>query len=158
MSYQGRNSLSRPKFSSLKPLKNYFTNESELYNQLINDPDGYLIISILISIDNEEYDRNGQPEGRFGITGLKASLINTGLFNNRFTPANTWRPFSNLADRSPITINPNFENPISSFDACKSPNGEAGICAPGNICSLFGGRPSGSCVLGKVCCISKSKN
>jgi hypothetical protein len=36
MSYQGRNSLSRPKFSSLKPLKNYFTNESELYNQLIN--------------------------------------------------------------------------------------------------------------------------
>lgn len=40
MSYQGRNSLSRPKFSSLKPLKNYFTNESELYNQLINYPDG----------------------------------------------------------------------------------------------------------------------
>ncbi|EFX82915.1 hypothetical protein DAPPUDRAFT_240663 [Daphnia pulex] len=131
MSYQGRNSLSRPKFSSLKPLKNYFTNEN-----------------------NEEYDRNGQPEGRYGIAGLKASLINTGLFNNRFTPANTWRPFSNLADRSPITINPNFENPISSFDACKSPNGEAGICAPGNICSLFGGRPSGSCVLGKVCCIN----
>jgi hypothetical protein len=40
MSYQGRNSLSRPKFSSLKPLKNYFTNESELCNQLINYPDG----------------------------------------------------------------------------------------------------------------------
>ena len=113
----------------------------------------------ILKIDDAEYNtynRNSQPEGRYGIGGLKASLINTGLFNNRFPPANTWNPFSGLANKSPISINPNFESPISSFDACTSPNGESGICAPGNICALFGGRPSGSCLLGKVCCISKS--
>nr|CAH0107939.1 unnamed protein product [Daphnia galeata] len=103
---------------------------------------------------NNENDINQQVEGRISLGGLKASLINTRLFNNRFTPANTWNPFSGLANKSPISINPNFENPISSFDACTSPNGESGICAPGNICSLFGGRPSGSCIFGKVCCIN----
>ncbi|KAI9559208.1 hypothetical protein GHT06_015997 [Daphnia sinensis] len=100
---------------------------------------------------NEE---NDQPEGRFALGGLGASLINTGVFNNRFTPANTWRPFSNLANRVPVTVNPNFNSPLSNFDACTSPSGDAGICAPGSVCSLFGGRPSGSCILGKVCCIN----
>nr|CAH0107938.1 unnamed protein product [Daphnia galeata] len=110
VSYQGRNSLNRPKFNTIKPLKNYFSNDNDAeYNT---------------------YNRNSQPEGRYGIGGLKASLINTGLFNNRFPPANTWNPFSGLANKSPISINPNFENPISSFDACTSPNGESGICAP----------------------------
>ncbi|EFX72898.1 hypothetical protein DAPPUDRAFT_325654 [Daphnia pulex] len=100
--------------------------------------------------DDEE---NIHAEGRLG-GGLGANLINTGLFNNRFTPANTWRPFANLANRIPITVNPNFDNPLATFDACTAPSGDAGICAPGNICSLFGGRPSGSCILGKVCCIN----
>ncbi|XP_046458991.1 uncharacterized protein LOC124205588 [Daphnia pulex] len=102
----------------------------------------------------KNYDNNQQAEGRLALGGLKASLINAGLFNNRFTPANTWRPFSNLANKSPVSLNPNLENSISTFDGCTSPNGESGICAPGNICALFGGRPSGSCLLGKVCCIN----
>ena len=106
----------------------------------------------LVKTENDE-EENNQAEGRLG--GLGANLINTGLFNNRFTPANTWRPFSNLANRIPISYNPNYDNPLDTFDACTSPSGDAGICAPGNICSLFGGRPSGSCILGKVCCISK---
>jgi hypothetical protein len=110
-------------------------------------------IKELLQIENDEEDYN-TAEGRLG-GGLGANLINTGLFNNRFTPANTWRPFANLANRIPITVNPNFDNPLATFDACTSPSGDAGICAPGNICSLFGGRPSGSCILGKVCCISK---
>jgi hypothetical protein len=98
---------------------------------------------------------NNEAEGRL-VGGLGANLINTGIFNNRFTPANTWRPFANLGNRIPVSVNPNFDNPLATFDACTSPSGDAGICAPGNICSLFGGRPSGSCILGKVCCISKS--
>uniref|UniRef100_A0A0N8BNF5 CUB domain-containing protein n=2 Tax=Daphnia magna TaxID=35525 RepID=A0A0N8BNF5_9CRUS len=100
---------------------------------------------------NEE---NDQPEGRFALGGLGANIINTGLFNNRFTPANTWRPFSSLANRIPVTVNPNFNSPLANFDACTSPSGDDGICAPGSVCSLFGGRPSGSCILGKVCCIN----
>ncbi|KAK4010419.1 hypothetical protein OUZ56_019561 [Daphnia magna] len=99
-------------------------------------------------------NENDQPEGRFALGGLGANIINTGLFNNRFTPANTWRPFSSLSNRIPVTVNPNFNNPLSNFDACTSPSGDSGICAPGSVCSLFGGRPSGSCVLGKVCCIN----
>ncbi|KAI9559207.1 hypothetical protein GHT06_015996 [Daphnia sinensis] len=95
-----------------------------------------------------------QPEGRFALGGLGASIINTGLFNNRFSPANTWRPFANLANRIPVSYNPNFDNPLDTFDACTSPSGDAGICVPGSVCSLFRGRPSGSCVLGKVCCVN----
>ncbi len=108
----------------------------------------------LVKTENSE-EENNQAEGRL-LGGLGANLMNTGLFNNRFTPANTWRSFSNLANRIPISYNPNFDNPLATFDACTAPSGDAGICAPGNICSLFGGRPSGSCILGKVCCISKS--
>ncbi|XP_057368742.1 uncharacterized protein LOC130689822 [Daphnia carinata] len=97
---------------------------------------------------------DNQPEGRFALGGLGASIINTGLFNNRFTPANTWRPFANFANRIPVSYNPNFDNPLDTFDACTSPSGDAGICVPGSVCSLFRGRPSGSCVLGKVCCVN----
>ncbi len=80
-----------------------------------------------------------------------------GLFNNKFPLANTWRPFTNPPNRLPISFNPNFNNPFANFDACTSPSGESGICTLGSLCSLFGGRPSGSCSFGKVCCISKSQ-
>ncbi|XP_046459000.1 uncharacterized protein LOC124205594 [Daphnia pulex] len=95
-----------------------------------------------------------QPEGRFAFGGLGANLINTGFFNSRFTPSNTWKPFQNLASRIPISYNPNADSPFDTFESCMSPNGDAGICAPGSVCSLFGGRPGGSCILGKVCCIN----
>lgn len=103
---------------------------------------------------NNAEEENNQAEGRFALGGLGANLINTGLFNNRFTPANTWRPFASLANRIPVSVNPDFGSPLANFDACTSPSGDAGICAPGSVCSLFGGRPSGSCILGKVCCIN----
>lgn len=105
-------------------------------------------------IDNINDDN--QPEGRFGISNLGATILNAGLFNNRFTSGSNSRPFASLANRFPITLNPNFANPIAAFDSCTAPSGESGICAPGAVCSLFGGRPSGSCILGGVCCISKS--
>ncbi|XP_046638559.1 uncharacterized protein LOC124316584 [Daphnia pulicaria] len=44
---------------------------------------------------NNRPEENNKAEGRFVLGSLGANLINTGLFNNRFTPANTWRPFSN---------------------------------------------------------------
>ncbi|KZS14670.1 Uncharacterized protein APZ42_020016 [Daphnia magna] len=93
-------------------------------------------------------------EGRLALRDFASNFINTGVFNNRFTPANTWRPFSNLANRIPVSYNPNFDNPLDNFDACTGPSGHSGICVPGSACSLFGGRPSGSCILGKVCCIN----
>jgi hypothetical protein len=117
-------------------------------------------MSKFIPIGNNVEVEQSQAENRFLLGGLGANLINTGLFNNRFTPANTWRPFQNLANRFPaaITLNPNIGDPLTTFDACKSPTGEDGICVPGSVCSLFRGRPSGSCVFGKVCCISKSNH
>ncbi|EFX72897.1 hypothetical protein DAPPUDRAFT_325653 [Daphnia pulex] len=125
--YEGRTPLNRQ--PNYNPFKKYFTNTNA----------------------DEE---NNQVEGRFALGGLGANLINTGLFNNRFTPANTWRPFSSLTNRIPISLNPDYNSPLANFDACTSPSGDAGICAPGSVCSLFGGRPSGSCILGKVCCIN----
>uniref|UniRef100_A0A0P6DD37 CUB domain-containing protein n=1 Tax=Daphnia magna TaxID=35525 RepID=A0A0P6DD37_9CRUS len=125
ISYQGRSSLNQPNHNA-KPFKNYFINKNA----------------------------DGKASGRFALGGLRASLINTGLFNNRFTPANTFRPLQGLGNKTPVTLNPNFDNLLTTFDGCTAPNGESGICAPGNICSLFGGRPSGSCILGKVCCIN----
>ena len=101
---------------------------------------------------------NNQVEGRFGLGTLGASILNAGLFNNRFTALGTTlgRPFAGLGNRLPITLNPNYVGPITAFDSCTAPTGESGICSPGSVCSLFGGRPSGSCVFAGVCCISKS--
>jgi hypothetical protein len=141
--------------STLGCLTNISQRVSKCYYRLFTQ---YNSLTYLLWPTENNYDANQQAEGRLALGGLRASLINAGLFNNRFTPANTWRPFSNLANKSPVSLNPNLENSISTFDGCTSPNGESGICAPGNICALFGGRPSGSCLLGKVCCISKSKN
>ncbi|XP_045027802.1 uncharacterized protein LOC116920531 [Daphnia magna] len=127
--YEGRTTLSSPTPISVNPFAKYFAN----------------------SYTGEEVN---PAEGRFAFGALGTNLINTGIFNNRFTPANTFRPFQNFGNRVPIIVNPNFNNPVSGFDDCTSPSGESGICVPGKVCSLFGGRPSGSCILGKVCCVN----
>jgi hypothetical protein len=134
----------------IDPYKTHSVNGEYIFNNIsfLN----YEITSIIFCEGEVKSDQQGV--GRLALGGLGASLINTGIFNNRFTPANTWRPFSNFANRIPISYNPNFDNPLDTFDACTSPNGDAGICVPGSVCSLFGGRPSSSCVLGKVCCVS----
>ncbi|XP_057368748.1 uncharacterized protein LOC130689828 isoform X3 [Daphnia carinata] len=127
--YEGRTTLSSGQPISVNPFAKYFANSNT----------------------GEEVN---PAEGRFAFGNLGTNLINTGIFNNRFTPANTFRPFQNFGNRVPLIVNPNFNNPISGFDDCTSPSGDSGICVPGKVCSLFGGRPSGSCVLGKVCCIN----
>lgn len=41
------------------------------------------------------------------------------------------------------------------FASCTTPNKETGICAESGACTRGGGRVSGSCNLGRVCCVSK---
>ena len=96
-----------------------------------------------------------QIESRLGFS----NIINAALFNNRFSSPTTGsnaRPFSGLTGLLPFSVNPNYASPLSAFESCTAPTGESGICSPGPVCSLFGGRPSGSCLFGGVCCISKS--
>ncbi|XP_046457168.1 uncharacterized protein LOC124204172 isoform X4 [Daphnia pulex] len=101
-----------------------------------------------------EKDNDQSPESRFSLGSL--GTFNTGIFNNRFLPGSKWRPFGGLSNRISITYNPNMENSFETFDSCTSPSpsGDAGICVPGSVCSLFSGRPIGSCPLGKICCIN----
>lgn len=97
-------------------------------------------------------DEDSLPESRLFLGNIATNLIGSSLFNNRFSPVNQFRPFANLLNRIP----PNTANSRSAFDACTSPAGEAGICTMSSVCSLFAGRPSGSCSLSRVCCVSKS--
>lgn len=128
-----------------------FTGYSNLYEGRTRNKQQH-VVKTLHSAEN-----GVQSKGRLALGGLGANLINAGFFNNRFTPANTWRPFATLANRIPVSFNPNFDNMFDMFETCVSPNGDAGICAPGSVCSVFGGRPTGSCSFGKVCCISESR-
>lgn len=92
----------------------------------------------------------GELQARFlGIN----SLINSALFNNRFSDVR--RPLVNFAERLPVIRNPDFTSSLATYDSCTGINGESGLCAPSGLCSVFGGRPSGSCIAGNVCCISK---
>uniref|UniRef100_A0A0P6EKV9 CUB domain-containing protein n=1 Tax=Daphnia magna TaxID=35525 RepID=A0A0P6EKV9_9CRUS len=95
-------------------------------------------------------DEDSLPESRLFLGNIATNLIGSSLFNNRFSPANQFRPFANLLNRIP----PNTANSRSAFDACTSPAGEAGICTMSSVCSLFAGRPSGSCSLSRVCCVN----
>nr|CAH0104249.1 unnamed protein product [Daphnia galeata] len=105
------------------------------HQQIINPFTEYFILNKRDPIDHVN---NQQVESRFVLS----SLLNTAFFNNRFTPANAFRPFGRLGIRH------------SFLDSCTTSNGDAGICATSSVCSLFGGRPSGSCSLGKTCCIN----
>ncbi|KAK4010126.1 hypothetical protein OUZ56_019273 [Daphnia magna] len=90
-------------------------------------------------IANGDQQKN-QAESRF----ILGSLLNAAVFNNRFRPVNAFRPhLGRMSIRPPL------------LDACITPNGDAGVCTSSSVCALFGGRPSGSCILGKVCCINE---
>lgn len=89
-------------------------------------------------------------------TQSRANNLIGAAFNNLLTngvnSANRFRPFANFL---PVQLNPNIPNFLASIDSCTSPSGEFGICAPKAVCSVYGGRPSGSCAGAAVCCISK---
>lgn len=96
--------------------------------------------------------------GAVGLGGTK--LLNAIIFRNRFSNNERWQnpwngvSISNLP--APYIKNPDFPNLLTTFESCTAPTGETGICAPGAACVLFAGRPSGSCIFGEVCCISKN--
>ena len=96
----------------------------------------------------------------FGRLGLGASVLNKVFFNNRFgnnvgSSGGALQSLAGVTNQLPIIINPNYPTLLSKFQSCTSLNQEDGICSPGAACSLFGGRPSGSCGLQSVCCVSK---
>ncbi|KAI9559209.1 hypothetical protein GHT06_015998 [Daphnia sinensis] len=93
-------------------------------------------------------DEDNLPESRLFLGNIATNLIGSSLFNNRFSPANQFRPFANLFNRIPAA------NSRNNFDSCTSPAGENGICAMSSVCSLFNGRPSGSCSMSRVCCVN----
>ena len=94
--------------------------------------------------------------GSASILGPK--VVNAIIFRNRFQnngpPQNPLNGIKLAGLPPPIIRNPDFPNMLDTFDSCTAPGGEAGICAPGAACVLFAGRPSGSCIAGKVCCIN----
>lgn len=121
---------------------------------------------IIIGDVNED-----EAENRFfGKLALGSSILSsTGLFNNMFGNnavaaaattgySHAFKPFSSkLSKWMPLVANTDFSGLVSKLDSCTAPSQEEGICIPGSACSLFGGRPSGSCGLKDICCISKSK-
>lgn len=52
----------------------------------------------------------------------------------------------------PVILN---RNPPFQFPSCKDADGKSGICTNANVCTKYGGSPSGPCLIGNVCCVSK---
>jgi hypothetical protein len=51
--------------------------------------------------------------------------------------------------------NPNRNYTQEDFTSCWNPDGLMGNCLPATVCKSYGGRPSGSCRIAAVCCMSK---
>ena len=86
------------------------------------------------------------------------------FLNNQFgntntgnTPANPFASLSSLKPNKnqPFIPNPNYDGLFNYFDSCTTQNAEPGICTKSSVCSLFGGKLSGACSFGTVCCVSK---
>lgn len=135
------------------PNSSYFIDSNELFQLIFTDD------------ANED-----EAESRFfGKLALGSSILSsTGLFNNMFgnnaaAAATTggyshpvFKPFSSKINKwMPLIANTDFTGLLSKFQSCTAPSQEEGICVPGSACSLFGGRPSGSCGIKDVCCVSK---
>ncbi len=87
------------------------------------------------------------PENRFIFT---PRVTNSRIFGN------IARPFVELDSQLSAILSPRSASSFSlPYDSCSSPNGEMGICSSSKYCTQSGGRASGSCIFGYVCCISK---
>ncbi|EFX72900.1 hypothetical protein DAPPUDRAFT_308002 [Daphnia pulex] len=76
-----------------------------------------------------------RQEDRLGFGNLGANL-----FSSLFTlPTRPFKPFANLV--------------VNRMDACSSSSGDTGICTSALACTLLSRKPSGSCNLGRVCCV-----
>lgn len=101
----------------------------------------------LLKIPHKNQDEQGDTaQFRQNLFGL--SNINN--FNN---------PFASFFNRLPNNIirNPDTAPPLTkNYESCVDASGLSGICIRPLLCNTFGGRLSGSCGLGTVCCISTS--
>ena len=109
------------------------------------------------SMDGQQpYVNPLNPEDNFGEFD-KPAYLNAGLFDSRIAQGLTInRPFASLANNLPISLNPNSNNQIFTFNSCTGSSGESGICSRSVLCYRLGGHASGSCLFGGVCCISES--
>ena len=144
---------------------NSYTNSKYIFNRCVKY---FLILKLSfvlgpMSSMMDENDRDSIEDRMFGlkIKGLAALLGGGGGSSAQWgNSPNPNKPSSSsgggLLTRLPYIANPNYyPAKLASFDSCTAPTGEAGICAPGAVCSLYGGRPSGTCSYGLVCCVSK---
>lgn len=143
---------------------------SEILTQTLNYTLDYgVTFSILTNKINQtgREDEEGKNEAntddkedRFALGGLiTENFISTRPveFNSGLSTFNPWgQKIKNIVNLSPVSVNPNVNYQVATFDSCISRNGDAGICASRAVCSLFGGRSSGVCNLGLTCCVSKT--
>ncbi|XP_046637997.1 uncharacterized protein LOC124316227 [Daphnia pulicaria] len=106
--------------------------------------------------DDEGEKTDDKEESRFAIGLAENYLSNRPVeFNSGLSTNNPWgEKIKNVLNLGPISVNPNVNYQVASFDSCTSRNGDAGICASRAVCSLFGGRSSGTCLLGLTCCVN----
>ena len=105
----------------------------------------------------DDDDKNDDKEESRLAFALENYISNRPVeFNSGLSTVNPWgQKIKNVLNLGPISVNPNVNYQVASFDSCTSRNGDAGICASRAVCSLFGGRSSGTCLLGLTCCVSK---
>ncbi|XP_032783152.2 uncharacterized protein LOC116921066 [Daphnia magna] len=108
--------------------------------------------------DGKNEANTDDKEDRFALGGLiTENFISTRPveFNSGLSTFNPWgQKIKNIVNLSPVSVNPNVNYQVATFDSCISRNGDAGICASRAVCSLFGGRSSGVCNLGLTCCVN----
>lgn len=77
----------------------------------------------------------------------------TNRFNfNGNVALNTFRPVYNII--WPFVRNPNFRNGlVPQFDSCDANDGNSGVCMGSAACIQYGGKATGSCSIGGVCCV-----
>nr|CAH0104686.1 unnamed protein product [Daphnia galeata] len=81
--------------------------------------------------------------------------------SSRFPNTNPWLPYYYYRPTAPqfsTAVNTKTTPLFVPFTSCTSPNRETGICANSIACNRYGGRASGSCTGGRVCCINMVTN
>ncbi|EFX82921.1 hypothetical protein DAPPUDRAFT_316207 [Daphnia pulex] len=80
----------------------------------------------------------------------------------RLPTNNPWLPYyyytTPMAPQFATSVSTKVTPAFVPFTSCTSPNKETGICADSIACNRYGGRASGSCLGGRVCCINMVSN
>ncbi|XP_057368595.2 uncharacterized protein LOC130689675 [Daphnia carinata] len=119
----------------------------------VNLPSFFLVILLIQSSCANEDDVEDSMESESHESGIGESSPRL--------PVTPWRPQyfygPMLPQHSPALIARTFPAFIP-FTSCTSPNKETGICAESGACTRLGGRASGACPEGRICCINVVTN